>query len=129
MGKLSADQAKQLADLEALRDAPDDEVEVKEVTVEHNGKRYHLKGAEAQRALSDLFGDNGTPPATGPKKGTGKPVKKATPAPAEDQADDEDQGDEDEESDDDEEEDPAGKPPHWYFGGRKAKPVKTTAAA
>ncbi len=126
MAKLSDDEARQLAELEARRDAPDEPDEIVEVVVERGDRRYHLKGDQAKKALEQLFdaqtGD-GTP---GPKKVAPKKVapKKVTPPPAGDGAgEDGDQGDgagedgdQGDELDSQEETDEGHQPPHWYFG-------------
>lgn len=126
MGKLTKEQTDLLAELEQLRDAPDDDVEV--YVRDERGRETRLTGAHAQRWIGELFGDAGD--AAG---GGGKPAKKAAAAkkaaPAKkttaaagaagsgddgdpDDADDGDQGD----GDDGDPGDPEPVTRHWYFG-------------
>lgn len=112
MGTLSAEQQRTLDELTALRDAPgDDDVEV--YVRDERGRETRLTGAQAERWLAGLFGDDsGKPPV---KKAAKKAAKKAT-APA---AGADDQDDDDGDQDDDDTGDGGDPPPersNWYFG-------------
>ena len=103
---LNKEQAAQLAELEKLRDAADDE-EVEVYVRDERNRETRLTGAQAQRWLTQLFGEDPAPPA----KST-PPAKKAGKAPAAPPAE-ESEGEEGEEG---EEGDPPPARKHWLFG-------------
>lgn len=124
MGKLSAEEQKQLDALTAKLKAPDDAETV--LLVKRGDREFTLRGEHAARALREFFGDpdpSGAPPAG---KGKGRPAgpgKGTPPAPTGDgDQGDGDQGDGDAGDDDgdqgdgDEEPDPEHQRQHWYFG-------------
>lgn len=92
MAKLTPEQEKQLADLEALRDAPDDDPEDDDDT--DDGHVVVLRGSRADSFLSELLGSG--KPKTKAKAPAGKPAgkgpagKPAGKPPAEDDPDDDD---------------------------------------
>jgi hypothetical protein len=106
MAKLTQEQAATLAELERLRDAQDgDDVEV--YVRDEKGRETRLTGAHAQRWLTNLFGEEGTP---APKKATKAAPKKATAPAAADEEEGEEEGEETEETD------PPAARKHWLFG-------------
>jgi hypothetical protein len=55
MGKLSPDQAKTLADLQALAEAPDEDDEY-EVRIEHDGRTMTVPWSKVPKSWRDHFG-------------------------------------------------------------------------
>ncbi len=110
MGKLTAEQQATLDQLQALASTPDEGTDV--YVQDDKGRTTKLTGSNAERWLSQLFGDD----QDASKKTAKKAAKKATGATAGDGVQGDEDFDGDEDSDGDEESDAEPERRHWLFG-------------
>lgn len=100
MARMTKEQADQLAELERLRDAPDDDADDDQGAADDGGHVIVLRGSRADSFLADLLGP-AKPARPAPAGGKGgrqqrTPAKSAADkAKAEQDADDDDQADDD----------------------------------